>query len=84
MSECRQDPCAGGRRWIEVTSATVSCRSCSYGAQSPLQTLVLHRGRRERQIKIGRAQRKLRDWKMAELNSGRREGDKILQDSKSF
>lgn len=71
MCVCRQDPCAGGHGWIEVTGAAVSCRCCSNGAQSTLQTLVLHRGRRERQIKMGRVQRKRRDGKMEELNSKR-------------
>lgn len=43
MGVCRQDPCAGSHRWIEVTGATISGRCCSYGTHSALQTLVLHR-----------------------------------------
>lgn len=43
MRACRQDPCAGGQRWIEVTGATVRSWCCSYGAQCTLQTLVLQR-----------------------------------------
>lgn len=78
MCVCRQDPCAGGHRWIEVTGATVSCRCCSYGTHGALQTLVLRIGRRER------VQRHRRDGKMEELsrekravkNNVRGEGDK--------
>lgn len=53
-----QDPRAGGRGWIEVTGAAVRCGCCSYRAQSTLQTLVLNRRLGERQVQMGRGQRK--------------------------
>ena len=66
----RQEPCAGGRRWIEVTRATVSCRGCGYRTNGALHTLALCRGGRKgqkRMEKVGekeklRRQKKTRLW----------------------
>lgn len=43
----RQDPCARSHRWIKATGAAVSCRCCNHRTHSALQTLVLHREKRE-------------------------------------
>lgn len=75
---CRQDPCAGGCRWIEVTGATVSCRCCSYRTHGALQTLVLHRGSKKRQIKIIESV----EEKMEELKSKRALKRKVRGDKK--
>lgn len=61
MCVCRQDPCAGGRRWIEVTGATVSCRGCSYRTHSAPHTPVLDRGRRKTQAEMEKTERERRD-----------------------
>lgn len=58
----RQDPCAGGQRWIEVTGATVRSWCCSYGAQGTLQTLALQRKARRRGRGVNDKQWRDRRW----------------------
>lgn len=70
----RQDPCARSHRWIKATGAAVSCRCCSHRTHSALQTLVLHREKREtnrmneeeekRKISLSKLAQKRTLWKL--------------------
>lgn len=62
VSVRRQDPRAGGQRWIEVTGAAVRGWRRSYGTQGALQTLVLQKktgGRRDERFQCRLSARSL-------------------------